>query len=96
MQWLNITSNSIYDLPRIASQYSHIPLRVTLSVVAETHNQNLVIKHNTDLEKRLLNAGLSPETVALYERIIDVAENRQRNIFSSPEIIDQYSYQSFI
>jgi hypothetical protein len=87
MKWLNITSNSIYDIPRLSSKYFRIPLRITLPVVSPTHNQNLVIRHNPALEKRLLNAGLSSETIALYERILDVAENRQMNI-------DQYLYKN--
>ena len=82
-------------MPHLSSKYARIPLRITLPVVAPTYNQKLVFKRNTNLEKRLLDAGLSPETVALYERILDVAENRQVNIFSSPQLIDPYSYQSF-
>ena len=91
IKWHTVTSNSIYDIPRLSSKYSSIPLRITLPV-APINNQKLVIKHNPILEKRLLNAGLSPETVALYESILDVAENRQRNFFSP----NQYSYQSIL
>jgi len=79
--WFNITSNSIYDIPHLSSKYSRIPLRITLPVTIPTHNQKFINKHNPGLEQRLLNAGLSPETIALYERILEVAENRPRNIF---------------
>jgi hypothetical protein len=96
MQWFNITSNSIYDIPHLSSKYSSMPLLITLPVVNSTHNQKLVIKHNPALEKRLLNAGLSPETVALYERILDIAENCQMNIVSPPKLINQYPYKTYI
>jgi hypothetical protein len=93
--WFNITSNSIYDIPRLSSKYSRIPLRITLPVTTPTHNQKFVTKHNFGLEKRLLNAGLSPETIALYERILEVADNRPMNILSPPKIINQNQYKSF-
>lgn len=92
MTWLNVTSNSINDIPRLSSKYWRIPLRITLPVVTARQNQKSVINHDADLEKRLLNAGLSPETVALYERILDIAENRQIKL--SPQLIDRY--KSFI
>lgn len=53
-----------------------MPLRITLPFITPTHNQQLLIRHDTALEARLLNAGVSPETVALYERILNLAENR--------------------
>lgn len=77
MPWLNITSNSIHDIPRLSSTYWRMPLRITLPAVSATHNQQFLNKHDTALEKRLLNAGLSPETVALYERILDIAGNNR-------------------
>ncbi len=93
IQWLNITSNSIYDIPHLSSKYSNIPLRITLPIA---YNQGFVIKHNPILEQRLLNAGLSPETIALYERILDVAEKRPMNIISPRNIINQNPYKFFI
>jgi arginyl-tRNA--protein-N-Asp/Glu arginylyltransferase len=95
VKWFNVTSNSIYDIPRLSSKYSSIPLRINLPALSPMHNQKFIIKNNTALENRLLNAGLSPETVALYQRILDVAGNRQKNIFSSPQITDRYSYKPF-
>lgn len=77
MKWLNVSSNSIHDIPKLSTKYSSIPIRVTLPVTTPTHNQKLIVKHNVALENRLLNAGLSPETVALYERILNIAEDPQ-------------------
>ena len=76
-KWFSITSKSIHDVPHLSSKYFHIPLRITLPMVTPTHNQKLLIKHDATLETRLLNAGLSPETVALYERILDAADASQ-------------------
>ena len=90
LQWHSVTSRSLYDVPRLSNQYSDIPLRITLPDATPTHNQKLLQKHDMDLEKRLLDAGLSPETIALYERILEVADIRQINIDSPPEIIGQY------
>ncbi|CAF4004227.1 unnamed protein product [Adineta steineri] len=94
--WYNIASNHITDIPRLAQAYASIPLRITLPVVTPTHNQKLLVKHNIGLEQRLLNAGLSPETIALYERILDVAENRPTSLLSPPKIIDQNPYRSLL
>ena len=60
----------------------------------EPHNQKLVQKHDIALEQRLLDAGLSPETIALYERILEVADVRQMDIISPPTITDQYQHKS--
>jgi len=92
--WYNITSNDVNDIPHLAKRFSGIPLRITIPVVTPTHNQKLLVTHNTALEKRLLNAGLSPETVALYERILDIAGSRQIPISSPPTSIDSNSYTS--
>jgi arginyl-tRNA--protein-N-Asp/Glu arginylyltransferase len=89
IQWHSVTSKSLYDVPRLSHQYSDIPLRITIPDGTPTHNQKLVYKHDIALEKRLLDAGLSPETIALYERILEVADGHQIDI-SPPEIIDQY------
>jgi hypothetical protein len=94
LQWHSITSKSLYEVPRLSHQYSDIPLRITLPVRTPTHNQKLVVKHNIALEKRLLDAGLSPETIALYERILEVADINQIGLKSPPEIINQYLRQS--
>jgi len=56
----------------------------------------LLYKHDTALEKRLLDAGLSPETIALYERILEVADIRQMDITSPPDIINQYPNKSLL
>lgn len=77
MPWLNITSDSLHEIPRLSSQYWRVPLRITLPAVSATHNQRFLNRHDTILEQRLLNAGLSPETVALYERILDIAGNNR-------------------
>ena len=74
MQWYHVTSKSIYDVPRLSNQYNHVPLHINIPVRTPTHNQKLLIKHDVALEKRLLNAGVSPETVALYERLLSVAD----------------------
>jgi hypothetical protein len=49
------------------------------------------VNRDSALENRLLNAGLSPETVALYERILDIAETRRLPMLSPPNITDHYS-----
>jgi arginyl-tRNA--protein-N-Asp/Glu arginylyltransferase len=95
MKWYNVTSNSIRDIPLLSSKYSSIPLRINLSALSPTPNQKLIMNHNTALEKRLLNAGLSPETVALYQRILDVAGSRQKNTVSPTQITDRYSHKPF-
>ncbi len=94
MKWYNITSNDVNDIPHLAKRYSGIPLRITLPVGTPTHNQKLLMRHNTALETRLLNAGLSPETVALYERILDIAGSRQIPILSPTMSIDSNTYTS--
>lgn len=94
LPWHSITSKSLYDVPRLSSQYSDIPLRIIIPDGTPTHNQKLLHKHDTNLEKRLLNAGLSPETIALYERILEVANTRQGQTLSPPEILDQYFQKS--
>ena len=86
LKWYNIMSNSIHDIPRLSTAYSAIPLRIILPVASPTYNQKLLNKHDLALENRLLGAGLSPETVALYERILNIAGNRQLAILSSPKI----------
>jgi hypothetical protein len=97
IRWHNVASNSVYDVGRLAMKFPRIPLHITLPVVTPTHNQKLVIKHDFALEKRLLNAGLSPETVALYERVLDVAENRNMSLLSSPQVnINRYPFRPFI
>ncbi|CAF3282538.1 unnamed protein product [Rotaria sp. Silwood2] len=96
MEWFNVTSNSIKEIPCLSTKYSRIPLRVTLPVVTPTHNQKLVMKHDRALENRLLNAGLSPETVALYERILNIAENPPLLKLSPRTIINQYPTKHFI
>jgi arginyl-tRNA--protein-N-Asp/Glu arginylyltransferase len=93
LQWHSVTSKSLYDVPRLSNQYSDIPLRITIPEGTPTHNQKLLHKHNIALEQRLLDAGLSPETIALYERILEVADVHQ---LSPPEIIDQYQHQSML
>ena len=47
------------------------------------------MRHNTALETRLLNAGVSPETVALYGRILNLADNRLMKV-TPPKILDSY------
>jgi arginyl-tRNA--protein-N-Asp/Glu arginylyltransferase len=96
LQWHSVTSKSLYDVPRLSNRYADIPLRITIPVVTPTHNQKLVVKHDAALEKRLFAAGLSPETIALYERILEVADNLPRSTASPPEIIDPYSHQSML
>ncbi len=96
VKWFNVTSNSIYDIPRLSSKYSSIPLRINIPVLSPSPKQKLVIQNSTALEKRLLNAGLSPETVALYQKILDVAGYRhQKNLFTSAQTNDRYSYKNF-
>jgi len=93
LQWHSVTSKSLYDVPRLSNRYSDIPLRITIPDGTPTHNQKLLYKHDIALEKRLLDAGLSPETIALYERILEVADVHQMDIISPPEIIDQYQHK---
>ena len=71
-----------------------MPLRITLPVGTPTHNQKLLVKHDHALERRLADAGLSPETIALYERILEVADVRPISIVSPPKIIDHYQPDS--
>jgi hypothetical protein len=61
-------------------------------MVTPTHNQKLVVKHNPVLEKRLFDAGLSPETIALYERILEVADGHPNMNVSSPEILAHFAH----
>jgi hypothetical protein len=96
LQWHSVTSKSLYDVPRLSHKYSSIPLRITLPDATPTHNQKLVHKHDLELEQRLLDAGLSPETIALYERILEVADIHDMDIISPPEIIDQYPHESLL
>jgi hypothetical protein len=93
LQWHSITSKSLYDVPRLSNRYSDIPLRITIPDGTPTHHQKLLYKHDIALEQRLLDAGLSPETIALYERILEVADVHQMDIISPPEIIDQYQHK---
>lgn len=76
LQWHSVTSKCLLEVPRISNTYANIPLRITLPQRSPTHNQKLLHKHDAALESRLLNAGLSPETIALYERILEVADMR--------------------
>lgn len=95
LQWHSVTSKSLYDVPRLSNQYSDIPLRITLPDGTPTHNQKLLHKHDFVLEKRLLDAGLSPETIALYERILEVANApSSMKTTSPPDILDPYSHRS--
>lgn len=96
LQWHSVTSKSLYDVPRLCNRYADIPLRITIPVVTPTHNQKLVVRHDVALEKRLFAAGLSPETIALYERILEVADNLPTSTASPPEIIDPYLHQSLL
>ncbi|CAF3763366.1 unnamed protein product [Rotaria sordida] len=96
LQWHSVTSKSLYEVPRLSNQYSGIPLRITLPDSSPTHNQKLVHNHDIELENRLLNAGLSPETIALYERILEVGDINEMAISSPPEIINQYHCESFL
>jgi len=96
LTWHSVTSKSLYDVPRLSNQYSDIPLRIIIPDGTPTHNQKLLQKHDINLEKRLLNAGLSPETIALYERILEVANTRQGDSLSPPKILDQYFEKSLI
>ncbi|CAF5114932.1 unnamed protein product [Rotaria sp. Silwood1] len=96
MKWYNVTSNSIKEIPNLSKKYSGIPLRVTLPTGTPTHNQKLITKHDRALENRLLNAGLSPETVALYERILNIAENPSLSKISPSNVINQYLQNHFI
>ncbi|CAF2739643.1 unnamed protein product [Rotaria sp. Silwood2] len=96
LQWHSVTSKSLYDVPRLSNQYFSIPLRITLPDSSPTHNQKLLHSHNVALENRLLSAGLSPETIALYERILEVGDIRQMDIDAPPQIIDQYHRESFL
>jgi len=93
LQWHSVTSKSLYDVPRLSNRYSDIPLRITIPDGTPTHHQKLLYKHDIALEQRLLDAGLSPETIALYERILEVADVHQMDIISPPEIIDQYQHK---
>ena len=94
LQWHSVTSKSLYDVPRLSHQYSDIPLRITIPEGTPTHNQKLLHKHDIALEKRLLDAGLSPETIALYERILEVADAPPIETISPPDIIDSYPHRS--
>ncbi|CAF1149198.1 unnamed protein product [Adineta steineri] len=96
LQWHSVTSKSLYDVPRLSKKYSDIPLRITIPEGTPTHNQKLLHKHDVALEKRLLDAGLSPETIALYERILEVADIRQMGRIPPSEIIDQYHNKSLL
>jgi len=96
LKWHSVTSKSLYDVPRLSNKYSDIPLRIIIPDGTPTHNQKLLYKHDIALEKRLLEAGLSPETIALYERILEVADVRSMDIISPPEIIDQYQHKSLL
>ena len=82
LQWRSIKSKSLRDIPHLSHKYADIPLQITLPDGSPTHNQKLLNKHDISLEKRLLKAGLSPETVALYERLLEVATIRQMTIIS--------------
>lgn len=93
LQWHSVTSKSLYDVPRLSHQYSDIPLRITIPEGTPTHNQKLLHKHDIALEKRLLDAGLSPETIALYERILEVADGHPMETISPPDIIDSYPHR---
>jgi len=96
LQWHSITSKSLYEVPRLSNKYSNTPLRIVLPEGTPTHNQKLLHKHDIALERRLLNAGLSPETIALYERILEVADIRQMARKQPPEIINQYPNNSLL
>jgi len=96
LQWHSITSKSLYDVPRLSNRYSDIPLRITIPDGTPTHHQKLLYKHDIALEQRLLDAGLSPETIALYERILEVADIRQMARKQPPEIINQYPNNSLL
>lgn len=95
LQWHSITSKSLYDVPRLSNQYANTPLRITVPEGTPTHHQKSLHKHDVYLERRLLDAGLSPETIALYERILEVAEVRQQEHMPS-DIIDQYQTQPLL
>ncbi|CAF3301074.1 unnamed protein product [Rotaria socialis] len=95
-KWSNLTLNLVNDIPRQSSKYSRIPLHINLPFSNPRYNQNLVTKHDVALENRLLNAGLSPETVALYERILNFAEDPQLSKLSSSIIINPYTNKNFI
>ena len=84
-KWFDVNSKSIYEILRLSRKFPNIPLSITLPVVSQTNNQELTIKHNNALEDRLLNAGLSPETVVLYERILRIAGKPQ--LLSSTKIV---------
>lgn len=47
------------------------------------------MRRETALETRLLNAGVSPETVALYGRILNLADNRPMKL-TPPKMLDSY------
>lgn len=95
LNWFNVASKSITDIPKLSTKYSCIPLRITLPIATPTHNQKLIINHDSALENRLLKAGLSPETVALYERILDIAENPEISRLSPSEFVNEYSNKHF-
>ena len=90
LQWHSVTSKSLYDVPRLSHQYADIPLRITIPFSAANQNQKLVQKHDPILERRLFDAGLSPETIALYERVLEVADPQ---LNYSSEHFDSYSQQ---
>jgi hypothetical protein len=87
-KWYSATLGSIYDVPRQSAQYAPVPFASTAS------HRNTSIQHDVALEKRLLNAGLSPETVALYERILHVADRHPQTGLSSAKIVHPYLIRS--
>ena len=90
LQWHSIESKSLRDVFHLSHKYSDMPLQITLPDGSPTHNQKLLNKHDLALEKRLSKAGLSPETVALYERILEAADIRQMAVISLVETVDQH------
>ena len=82
-QWFNVTSNSIYDIPRLSNKYSNVPLRIDLPVTMTTtfDYPSATIRDDYALKRRLLTAGLSLETVTLYERILRVADQQSKGFY---------------
>ncbi|CAF0845128.1 unnamed protein product [Didymodactylos carnosus] len=76
LQWYTFDS-CVQDLPHLSSKYAQNPIRVTLTTRSKENKSFLASTQNSELEQRLLQAGLSPETVALYERILEVADVKQ-------------------
>ncbi|CAF0793487.1 unnamed protein product [Didymodactylos carnosus] len=76
LQWYTFDS-SVQDLASLSSKYSQNPIRITLRTHPKEKQSSLVSTHNVEIEQRLLQAGLSPETIALYERILEVADIKQ-------------------